>query len=57
MRIVKQDYNILKFHLLDHVVEDLKKFRSLDVLNSFPFECYNVHIKKANHDTSQQGTR
>lgn len=37
----------LKFHLLDHMMEDTGKFRSLKMPESFPFERFNVHIKRA----------
>lgn len=38
---------ILKFHLLDHVVEDLRLFGTLSVLDASRFEQYSVSIKQA----------
>lgn len=35
----------LKFHLLDHLVEDLTRFAGLDVLSASPYEYYNTRIK------------
>ena len=44
----------LKYPLLDHLVEDLKKFGSLQVLSAAPFEQYNHTIKKAYSYTSKR---
>lgn len=44
----------LKFHLLDHMVEDIRKFGTLSVLDGSPFEHFNVHIKQAYRKTSQR---
>lgn len=35
----------LKFHLLHHIVEDLRRFGTLSVLDASPLKYYNVHIK------------
>ena len=35
----------LKFHLLDHLVEDLRKYGTLDFLDAGPYENYNATIK------------
>lgn len=35
---------ILNFHLLDHIVENTKRFGSLEMLHGSPLEKYNVHI-------------
>lgn len=37
---------MLQFHPLDHIVKDLEKVGSLNVLNTSPFEWYSVHIKR-----------
>lgn len=39
--------NRMKCHLLDHVVQDLKRFGSLRILDGSPFERSNLHIKSA----------
>ena len=44
----------LKFHLLDHLVEDLSKFTSLDFLNAGPYEYYNTKIKQSYRKTSKR---
>ena len=44
----------LKFHLLDHLVEDLSKFASLDFLSAGPYEYYNTKIKKSYRKTSKR---
>lgn len=36
----------LKFHLVNHLVDDLDRFQSLFSLNAGPFESFGVHIKK-----------
>lgn len=47
----------LIFHLLDHVVNDLKELGSLHVLTSSPLERYNGHIKSAYCATSRRPHR
>lgn len=37
----------VKFHLLDHSMEDLEKFGSIDVVKGSPFEWFNVTTKNA----------
>ena len=44
----------LKFHLLDHLVEDLSKFTSLDFLSAGPYEYYNTKIKQSYRKTSKR---
>lgn len=44
----------LKFHLLDHMVEDMERFGSLQVLDASAFEHYNTDIKAAIRRTSQR---
>lgn len=39
-------YN-LKFHLLDHVLEELKALGTLSVLDASSFAQYNVHVMHA----------
>lgn len=43
----------LTFYLLDHVPEDVTKFKSLDVVNASPFKNFNVHIKHSYEGTSK----
>lgn len=38
---------LLKFHLLDHVVEDLDHFRCLGLVSSVAYKQFNFHIKRA----------
>lgn len=52
MSIVKQDYNTLKFRLLDQIFEQLERFAANDVLNSSKFERYNAQIKSSYQGTS-----
>ena len=42
----------LKFHLLDHIIQDLQRFGSIRMLTASPFEHFNVHIKSAHASTS-----
>jgi hypothetical protein len=42
----------LKFHLLDHIVDDLRCFGSIRMLTASPFEHFNIHIKSAHASTS-----
>lgn len=44
----------LKFHLLDHVIVDLERLGFLDVLDTSPFERFNVYIKRACRTPSQR---
>ena len=44
----------LKFHLLDHLVEDLRNFGSLDVLSASPYEYYNAVFKRHYRETSKR---
>jgi hypothetical protein len=44
----------LKFHLLDHVVDDLERFGSIKVLSASPFEHFNLNIKQAYAKTSRR---
>lgn len=41
----------LKFHLLEHFVEELKIFWSLTALDAFPLEQYNIHINRSYIET------
>ena len=42
----------LKFHLLDHIVHDIRCFGSIRMLTASPFEHFNTHIKSAYASTS-----
>jgi len=44
----------LKFHLLDHMVDDLRRFGSLSVLDASAYEHFNTDIKSAVRRTSQR---
>lgn len=44
----------LNFHLLDNVIENLRRFETLGVLNAPPSESYVVHIEKPYHKTSRR---
>ncbi len=44
----------LKFHLLDHLADDLKKFSSLSYLDASPFEQYNAVLKHFYRQTSRR---
>lgn len=37
----------LKFHLLDHLCDDLEMFKIVAFLDASPFESYNILIKKS----------
>lgn len=43
---------MLKFHLLYHVINDLKQFRCLEILDPLPFERFHMPIKRAYRSTS-----
>lgn len=51
---VQKGLYTLKFHLLDHLVEDLLKYGSLDYLNAGPYEYYNTVVKKHYRATSKR---
>lgn len=51
---VKKGLYTLKFHLLDHLVEDLGKYGSLDYLNGGPYEYFNAVVKQHYRDTSKR---
>lgn len=53
----ESELHALKVYLLNSIVEDLKLFENLQVLNSIPFERYNVHIKSAHRATSRRHRR
>lgn len=42
-----EDINLLtlKFHMFDHIVEDISKFNDLSYLDTSPYEHFNVTIK------------
>lgn len=42
---VEKGMYTLKFHLLDHLVPDLKRYGSLDVLDGGPYEYFNTVVK------------
>lgn len=44
----------LKFHLLDHLPEDISRFGSLSMLDASPYEHFNTVIKNAYRQTSQR---
>ena len=44
----------LKFHLLDHLVEDLSKYGSLQYLDSGPYEYFNSVLKRFYRETSRR---
>ncbi len=44
----------LKFHLLDHLMEDLRKYGNLDFLDAGPYENYNFVIKEFYRMTSKR---
>lgn len=44
----------LKLHLLDHMVEDMRRSATLNMLDASPFERFNVYVKLANRQTSQR---
>lgn len=46
--------NTLKFHLLDHLVDDLQRFGTVRVLSASPYEHYNVVIKQSYSGTSKR---
>ena len=53
---VQKGLYTLKFHLLDHLVEDLLKYGSLDYLSAGPYEYYNTVVKKHYRGTSKRKT-
>lgn len=46
----------LKYHLLDHLVEDLERFGSISFMDAGPFEHFNVVIKQSYRMTSRRLT-
>lgn len=43
----------LKFHITDQVVEDLDRYRCVELLSSTVYRCFNVHVKCGTHLTLQ----
>lgn len=43
----------LEYHLVDYMVEDLREFEKLSVLDSSLYECFSVQIKQAYRRTSK----
>lgn len=46
--------NTLKFHFLDHLVEFLEIFCTLQLLDTSGFELYNVNVKLGHRSTSER---
>ena len=46
--------NTLKFHLLDHLVDDLERFGTIHVLNASPYEHFNLIVKQSYAGTSKR---
>ena len=46
--------NTLKFHLLDHLVDDLQRFGSIHILSASPYEHFNLIVKQAYSGTSKR---
>lgn len=44
----------LKFHILHHLVEDVKRYTSLEYLSASPYEYYNTRIKQNYRKTSKR---
>lgn len=44
----------LKYHLIDHMVEDVRKSGTLSVFNSSLYQYSNVHTKRTHKRTSQR---
>ena len=44
----------LKFHMLHHLVEDVKRYTSLEYLSASPYEYYNTRIKQNYRKTSKR---
>lgn len=40
----------VKFHVLEHIVKNIRRFCTVSVLDSSPFKYLNVHIKQANNE-------
>ena len=51
---VQKGLYTLKFHLLDHLAEDMARYGSLEFLNSGPYEFFNTVVKKHYRDTSKR---
>lgn len=50
----KPGLNTLKFHLLDHLVDDLERFGTIRVLSASPYENFNLIVKQAYSGTSKR---
>lgn len=50
------DYGLytLQYHLLDRIVEDIRRLGSVTVLDSSPHEHLNMHIKQGNNRILQR---
>ena len=48
------DMGTLKYHLLDHIIDDLSKFGSIRLLSASPYEHFNLQIKAAYASTSKR---
>lgn len=46
--------NILKFHLLDHLVNELERFETIHALDASPYDHYNFMVKQVYLSTSNQ---
>lgn len=51
-----EDTNLftLKFHMLDHIVEDVARFENLNILDAFPYEHFNFILKTFSRMTSMR---
>lgn len=45
---------LLKFHLLDHRIEVVSRFRSISALDMWPYEHFNTNINAAYRHTSKR---
>ena len=53
-RFVEKGLYTLKFHLLDHLPEDIEKYASLSFTDASPFEQYNAVLKQFYRQTSKR---
>ena len=53
-RFVDKGLYTLKFHLLDHLPEDIEKYASLSFTDASPFEQYNAVLKQFYRQTSKR---
>jgi len=53
-KYVERGLYTLKFHLLDHLVDDIEKYSSLAYLDAGPYEHYNAVIKQFYRKTSKR---